>query len=139
MKASEEAFKRQKQSKKGQEMGKEAQIMEVLSGVMTKILNTSACDNNDEGYECTECHKFIRAIVVEVQALKIKRKVFPTCECVVVKEEAKIREAQNFAKKEKLTGYLVLAISEKDSRNPRSRHLEKEKVLSPLVKLRRNM
>ena len=113
--------------------------MEVLSGVMTKILNTSACDNNDEGYECTECHKFIRAIVVEVQALKIKRKVFPTCECVVVKEEAKIREAQNFAKKEKLTGYLVLAISEKDSRNPRSRHLEKEKVLSPLVKLRRNM
>ena len=76
--------------------------MEVLSGVMTKILNTSACDNNDEGYECTECHKFIRAIVVEVQALKIKRKVFPTCECVVVKEEAKIREAQNFAKKREI-------------------------------------
>ena len=41
--------------------------------------------------------EFIRAIVVEVQALKIKRKVFPTCECVVVKK--KIREAQNFAKK----------------------------------------
>ncbi|MDA1651003.1 ATP-binding protein [Bacillus cereus group sp. TH160LC] len=76
--------------------------MEALNKVMTRILNTSACDDKEEGYECPDCKTFIPAVSVEVPALKIKRKVFPTCECVVAKEEARIREAQNFAKKREI-------------------------------------
>lgn len=76
--------------------------MEALNKVMTRILNTSACDDNAEGYECPDCKTFIPAISVEVAALKIKRKVFPACECRVAREEAKVREAQNFAKKREI-------------------------------------
>ncbi len=70
--------------------------MEALNQVMTRILNTSACDDKEEGYECPDCKTFIPAVPVEVPELKIKRKVFPTCECVVAREEARIREAQKF-------------------------------------------
>ena len=91
--------------------------MEALNQVMTRILNTSACDDKEEGYECPDCNTFILAVSVEVPELKIKRKVFPTCECVVAREEARIREAQNFAKSVRLTSCLVSVISVNDLRN----------------------
>ncbi|WP_242224538.1 ATP-binding protein [Bacillus cereus group sp. BfR-BA-01380] len=76
--------------------------MEAIGRVMTKILNTSACDEETEGYTCEHCNTFIKAIVVEVPTLRIKNKVLPTCECVVEREEAKVREYQNFAKKKEI-------------------------------------
>jgi len=76
--------------------------MEAVGRVMTRILNTSACKEGDEGYTCEHCSAFIKAIVVEVPALRIKNKVFPTCECVVERAEAKIREYQNFSKKREI-------------------------------------
>lgn len=69
---------------------------------MTKILNTSACEEEAEGYTCEHCNAFIKAIVVEIPTLRIKNKVFPTCECVVDREEAKVRDYQNFAKKREI-------------------------------------
>ncbi|MFY0147848.1 ATP-binding protein [Bacillus cytotoxicus] len=69
---------------------------------MAQILNTSACNDEVEGYTCEHCNKFIKSIVVEIPALRIKKKILPTCECVVEKEEAKVREAQNFAKKREI-------------------------------------
>ncbi|MDA1987418.1 MULTISPECIES: ATP-binding protein [Bacillus cereus group] len=69
---------------------------------MTRIVNTSACSEETEGYTCGHCNKYIAAITVEVPQLRIKNKILPTCECVVEREEAKIREAQNFAKKREI-------------------------------------
>ncbi|HDR6388558.1 MULTISPECIES: ATP-binding protein [Bacillus] len=69
---------------------------------MTRIVNTSACSEETEGYTCEHCNKHIAAITVEVPQLRIKNKILPTCECVVEREEAKIREAQNFAKKREI-------------------------------------
>ncbi|HDV8362710.1 TPA: ATP-binding protein [Bacillus cereus] len=69
---------------------------------MTRIVNTSACSEETEGYTCEHCNKYIAAITVEVPQLRIKNKILPTCECVVEREEAKIREAQNFAKKREI-------------------------------------
>ncbi|MEB8572291.1 ATP-binding protein [Bacillus cereus] len=69
---------------------------------MTRIVNTSACSEETEGYRCEQCNKYIAAITVEVPQLRIKNKILPTCECVVEREEAKIREAQNFAKKREI-------------------------------------
>ncbi|WP_059380635.1 ATP-binding protein [Bacillus anthracis] len=60
---------------------------------MTRIVNTSACSEETEGYTCEHCNKYIAAITVEVPQLRIKNKILPTCECVVEREEAKIREA----------------------------------------------
>ncbi|KZD53641.1 ATP-binding protein [Bacillus pacificus] len=69
---------------------------------MTRIVNTSACSEETEGYTCEHCNKYIAAITIEVPQLRIKNKILPTCECVVEREEAKIREAQNFAKKREI-------------------------------------
>ncbi|BAL19598.1 MULTISPECIES: ATP-binding protein [Bacillales] len=69
---------------------------------MTRIVNTSACSEETEGYTCEHCNKYIAAITVEVPQLRIKNKILPTCECVVEREEAEIREAQNFAKKREI-------------------------------------
>ncbi|SME68606.1 Primosomal protein DnaI [Bacillus cereus] len=77
-------------------------MSESIGRVMTRIVNTSACSEETEGYTCEHCNKYIAAITVEVPQLRIKNKILPTCECVVEREEAKIREAQNFAKKREI-------------------------------------
>ena len=77
-------------------------MSESIGNVMTRIVNTSACSEETEGYTCEHCNKYIAAITVEVPQLRIKNKILPTCECVVEREEAKIREAQNFAKKREI-------------------------------------
>lgn len=77
-------------------------MSESIETVMTRIVNTSACSEETEGYTCEHCNKYIAAITVEVPQLRIKNKILPTCECVVEREEAKIREAQNFAKKREI-------------------------------------
>ncbi len=77
-------------------------MSESIGRVMTRIVNTSACSEETEGYTCEHCNKYIAAITVEVPRLRIKNKILPTCECVVEREEAKIREAQNFAKKREI-------------------------------------
>jgi len=77
-------------------------VSESIGRVMTRIVNTSACSEETEGYTCEHCNKYIAAIIVEVPQLRIKNKILPTCECVVEREEAKIREAQNFAKKREI-------------------------------------
>ncbi|EJR71404.1 hypothetical protein IK9_06055 [Bacillus cereus VD166] len=77
-------------------------MSESIGNVMTRIVNTSACSEETEGYTCEHCNKYIEAITVEVPQLRIKNKILPTCECVVEREEAKIREAQNFAKKREI-------------------------------------
>jgi len=77
-------------------------VSESIGRVMTRIVNTSACNEETEGYTCDHCNKYIAAITVEVPQLRIKNKILPTCECVVEREEAKIREAQNFAKKREI-------------------------------------
>lgn len=77
-------------------------MSESIGRVMTRIVNTSACSDETEGYTCEHCNKYIAAITVEVPQLRIKNKILPTCECVVEREEAKIREAQNFAKKREI-------------------------------------
>lgn len=77
-------------------------MSESIGRVMTQIVNTSACSEETEGYTCEHCNKYIAAITVEVPQLRIKNKILPTCECVVEREEAKIREAQNFAKKREI-------------------------------------
>ncbi len=77
-------------------------MSESIGRVMTRIVNTSACNEETEGYTCEHCNKYIAAITVEVPQLRIKNKILPTCECVVEREEAKIREAQNFAKKREI-------------------------------------
>lgn len=77
-------------------------MSESIGRVMTRIVNTSACSEETEGYTCEHCNKYIAAINVEVPQLRIKNKILPTCECVVEREEAKIREAQNFAKKREI-------------------------------------
>lgn len=77
-------------------------MSESIGRVMTRIVNTSACNEETEGYTCDHCNKYIAAITVEVPQLRIKNKILPTCECVVEREEAKIREAQNFAKKREI-------------------------------------
>lgn len=77
-------------------------MSESIGRVMTRIVNTSACSEETEGYTCEHCNKYIAAISVEVPQLRIKNKILPTCECVVEGEEAKIREAQNFAKKREI-------------------------------------
>ncbi len=77
-------------------------MSESIGRVMTRIVNTSACSEETEGYTCEHCNKYIAAITVEVPQLCIKNKILPTCECVVEREEAKIREAQNFAKKREI-------------------------------------
>lgn len=77
-------------------------MSESIGNVMTRIVNTSACNEETEGYTCEHCNKYIAAITVEVPQLRIKNKILPTCECVVEREEAKIREAQNFAKKREI-------------------------------------
>jgi len=77
-------------------------VSESIGRVMTRIVNTSACSEETEGYTCEHCNKYIAAITVEVPQLRIKNKILPTCECVVEREEAKIREAQNFAKKREI-------------------------------------
>lgn len=77
-------------------------MSESIGRVMTRIVNTSACSEETEGYTCEHCNKYIAAITVEVPQLHIKNKILPTCECVVEREEAKIREAQNFAKKREI-------------------------------------
>jgi len=77
-------------------------VSESIGRVMTRIVNTSACSEETEGYTCEQCNKYIAAITVEVPQLRIKNKILPTCECVVEREEAKIREAQNFAKKREI-------------------------------------
>ena len=51
------------------------------------------------------------------------------CSCEKKRKSVKRKILQ----RKKLTGYLVLAISEKDSRNPRSRHLEKGAVTASQV------
>ncbi len=77
-------------------------MSESVGRVMTRIVNTSACSEETEGYTCEHCNKYIAAITVEVPQLRIKNKILPTCECVVEREETKIREAQNFAKKREI-------------------------------------
>lgn len=77
-------------------------MSESIGRVMTRIVNTSACSDETEGYTCEHCNKYIAAITVEVPQLRIKNKILPTCECVVEREEAKIRESQNFAKKREI-------------------------------------
>ncbi len=77
-------------------------MSESIGRVMTRIVNTSACSEETEGYTCEHCNKYIAAITIEVPQLRIKNKILPTCECVVEREEAKIREAQNFAKKREI-------------------------------------
>lgn len=77
-------------------------MSESIGRVMTRIVNTSACSEETEGYTCEHCNKYIAAITVEVPQLRIKNKILPTCECVVEREEAKIREVQNFAKKREI-------------------------------------
>lgn len=77
-------------------------MSESIGRVMTRIVNTSACSDETEGYTCKHCNKYIAAITVEVPQLRIKNKILPTCDCVVEREEAKIREAQNFAKKREI-------------------------------------
>ncbi len=77
-------------------------MSESIGRVMTRIVNTSACSEETEGYTCEYCNKYIDAITVEVPQLRIKNKILPTCECVVEREEAKIREAQNFGKKREI-------------------------------------
>lgn len=77
-------------------------MSESIGRVMTRIVNTSACSEETEGYTCEHCNKYIAAITVEVPQLRIKNKILPTCECVVEREETKIREAQNFAKKREI-------------------------------------
>lgn len=77
-------------------------MSESIGRVMTRIVNTSACSEETEGYTCEYCNKYIAAITVEVPQLRIKNKILPTCECIVEREEAKIREAQNFAKKREI-------------------------------------
>ena len=77
-------------------------MSESIGRVMTRIVNTSACSEETEGYTCEQCNKYIAAITVEVPQLRIKNKILPTCECVVEREEAKICEAQNFAKKREI-------------------------------------
>lgn len=77
-------------------------MSESIGSVMTRIVNTSACNEETEGYTCEHCNKYIAAITIEVPELLIKNKILPTCECVVEREEAKIREAQNFAKKREI-------------------------------------
>ena len=77
-------------------------MSESIGRVMTRIVNTSACSEETEGYTCEHCNKYIAAITVEVPQLCIKNKILPTCECVVEREEAEIREAQNFAKKREI-------------------------------------
>lgn len=77
-------------------------MSESIGRVMTRIVNTSACSEETEGYTCEHCNKYIAAMTVEVPQLRIKNKILPTCECVVEREEAKIREAQNFAKKREI-------------------------------------
>ncbi|HHP0955222.1 TPA: ATP-binding protein, partial [Bacillus anthracis] len=46
---------------------------------MTRIVNTSACSEETEGYTCEHCNKYIAAITVEVPQLRIKNKILPTC------------------------------------------------------------
>ena len=77
-------------------------MSESIGRVMTRMVNTSACSEETEGYTCEHCNKYIAAITVEVPQLRIKNKILPTCECVVEREEAEIREAQNFAKKREI-------------------------------------
>lgn len=77
-------------------------MSESIGRVMTRIVNTSACSEETEGYTCEHCNKYIAAIIVEVPQLRIKNKILPTCECIVEREEVKIREAQNFAKKREI-------------------------------------
>lgn len=54
--------------------------MEALNNVMTRILNTSACSEETEGYTCKDCGTFIPAIVATVPSLNITRKVLPACQ-----------------------------------------------------------
>ncbi|MDR4395595.1 hypothetical protein FO493_31270, partial [Bacillus paranthracis] len=53
-------------------------------------------------YTWENCNKCIAAITVEVQQLRIKNKLIPTWECVEEREEAKIREDLNIAKKREI-------------------------------------
>jgi DNA replication protein DnaC len=76
--------------------------MQALDQVMTKILNTSACSDDTEGATCEHCGTFIPAFVFEVKQLNISRKVQPTCPCVVEREEAFLREANNYTKRKEI-------------------------------------
>lgn len=93
-------------------------MSESIGRVMTRIVNTSACSEETEGYTCEHCNKYIAAITVEVPQLRIKNKILPTCECVVEREEAKIREAQNFAKKREIEKLFSISnLGERFSKN----------------------
>lgn len=51
-------------------------VSESIGRVMTRIVNTSACSEETEGYTCEHCNKYIAAITVEVPQLRIKTKYF---------------------------------------------------------------
>ncbi|AJH90983.1 putative prophage LambdaBa02, DNA replication DnaC domain protein [Bacillus anthracis] len=51
-------------------------MSESIGRVMTRIVNTSACSEETEGYTCEHCNKYIAAITVEVPQLRIKTKYF---------------------------------------------------------------
>ena len=51
-------------------------VSESIGRVMTRIVNTSACSEETEGYTCEQCNKYIAAITVEVPQLRIKTKYF---------------------------------------------------------------
>lgn len=76
--------------------------MEALNQVVTRILNTSACDEDKEGMVCEHCNTFVPAIDISVEALKIKRKVQPACNCKWEREEAFLREAENHSKRKEI-------------------------------------
>lgn len=76
--------------------------MQALQNVMTNLLNTSACDDDKDGYVCEECGTFVKSVLVEVKALNIKRTVLPSCDCRIEKNEALLRESQNLSKKKEI-------------------------------------
>lgn len=76
-------------------------MSESIGRVMTRIVNTSACSEETEGYTCEQCNKYIAAITVEVPQLRIKNKILPTCECVVEREEEKYVKLKTLLRREK--------------------------------------
>ncbi|UOY92881.1 ATP-binding protein [Ectobacillus sp. JY-23] len=94
---------------------------------MSRILNTSGCDEGTEGATCQHCGTFVPAFLVEVKELKIKRKVQPTCHCVVEREEAFLREANNYTKRKEIEKLFSISnLGERFQRSTFEAFLERE-------------
>jgi DNA replication protein DnaC len=57
-------------------------------------MNTSACDENQEGKTCEHCGTFIPKMKVEIPLLNIDNWVQPVCKCVNEIERERIRQAE---------------------------------------------